>query len=129
MFFEERLSKTVWQSRLYIDGNGLRIPKPVVISEVNPRVARENLTIAADNGVRYAYSGNVHDRLGDATFCSACGEELIGRDWYALLKWNLDAEGRCPSCGTPCPGVFEAQPGTWGRKRLPVRLRDFVRRD
>ena len=50
MFFEERLTKTVWQSRLYIDGQDLGKPKPVVVSEVNPRVARENLTIDDDNG-------------------------------------------------------------------------------
>ena len=50
VFFEERLTKTEWQSRLYIDGRDLGVPKPVVVSEVNPRVARENLTIDDDNG-------------------------------------------------------------------------------
>ena len=50
VFIEERLSKTEWQSRLYVDGNGLSVPKPVVVYEVNPRVARENLTIEDDNG-------------------------------------------------------------------------------
>jgi pyruvate formate lyase activating enzyme len=29
--------------------------------------------IATANGVRYAYTGNVHDRDGDTTTCPGCG--------------------------------------------------------
>ena len=82
--------------------------------------------IAINNGVRYAYTGNVHNRDGDSTWCHACGEKLIGRDWYVLSDWNLTADGKCASCGTPCAGVFEAKPGDWGARRVPVRLRDFA---
>ena len=78
-----------------------------------------NIAMAA--GVRYAYTGNVHDVTGDTTSCHQCGMELIVRDWYTLLDWNLD-EGRCAACGTPCAGVFEPEPGDWGARRLPVRL-------
>jgi pyruvate formate lyase activating enzyme len=82
--------------------------------------------IAVKNGLRYAYTGNVHDEEGSSTYCHACGEKVIGRDWYVLTAWRLTAEGRCKSCGTPCPGVFQGPPGTWGAKRLPVRLKDFA---
>jgi pyruvate formate lyase activating enzyme len=82
--------------------------------------------IAMGNGLRYAYTGNVHDREGGTTFCHNCGERLIGRDWYVLKEWNLTPEGTCASCGTPLPGRFEGAPGTWGARRLPVRLRDFA---
>ena len=78
--------------------------------------------IALRNGVRYAYTGNVHDEAGGSTYCPACGEILIGRDWYVLTDWKLTEEGACRSCGAPCPGVLEAEPGTWGAKRQPVRL-------
>ncbi|MFV2006969.1 MAG: AmmeMemoRadiSam system radical SAM enzyme [Longimicrobiales bacterium] len=78
--------------------------------------------IALGNGVRYAYTGNVHDEAGGSTYCHACGETLIGRDWYVLTDWNLTEDGACRSCGARCPGVLEAQPGTWGAKRQPVRL-------
>ncbi len=81
--------------------------------------------IALRNGVRYAYTGNVHDREGDTTFCHGCGSGLILRDWYDLRSFNLDAAGRCPACGTACAGRFESAPGAWGRRRLPVRLADF----
>ncbi len=82
--------------------------------------------IARKNGVRYAYTGNAHDRVGGSTLCHKCGATLIDRDWYELLGWNLDAQGHCRACGTPCAGVFAATPGNWGAKRQPVRLRDFV---
>ncbi|MEN8760872.1 MAG: AmmeMemoRadiSam system radical SAM enzyme [Thiogranum sp.] len=82
--------------------------------------------IAMNNGVRYAYTGNVHNAAGDSTFCHHCGEKLIGRDWYELTDWTLTTDGKCPSCGTACAGEFEARPGDWGSRRQPVRLRDFA---
>ncbi len=78
--------------------------------------------IALNNGVHYAYTGNVHDWKGDSTWCAACGELLIQRDWYELGTWNLTAQGCCKACGVRCAGVFEAQPGDWGARRLPVRM-------
>ncbi|MGD2136396.1 MAG: AmmeMemoRadiSam system radical SAM enzyme [Gemmatimonadales bacterium] len=78
--------------------------------------------IALENGVRYPYTGNVHDMAGGSTVCHECGTLLIARDWYVLETWNLDDAGRCPACGTPCAGVFDGSPGTWGAKRLPVRI-------
>jgi pyruvate formate lyase activating enzyme len=81
--------------------------------------------IAAGYGHRYVFTGNVHDEDGGSTWCHKCGERLIGRDWYVLTAWNLDESGCCRGCGTPCAGVFEAQPGSWGARRQPVRLADF----
>ena len=67
-------------------------------------------------------TGNVFDRAGQTTYCSECGAVLIGRNWYELGEWGLDAQGRCTACGTACAGVFAARPGSWGSRRLPVRL-------
>ncbi len=78
--------------------------------------------IAMANGVRYAYTGNVHDLEGGATLCHACGATLIGRDGYQITAWQLTAGGCCQRCGTSCRGVFEDVPGIWGSRRLPVRL-------
>jgi pyruvate formate lyase activating enzyme len=86
--------------------------------------------IAREYGLRYVYTGNVHDEAGGSTRCPACDELLIGRDWYVLTRWNLevspDGRARCPGCGARCPGVFEARPGRWGARRLPVRLADHA---
>ncbi len=82
--------------------------------------------IALKNGIRYAYTGNVHDSEGDATYCPGCGEVLIGRDWYDLTAWTISFEGNytgnCANCGTSVPGVFDGPPGDWGRKRMPVHI-------
>ncbi|MGZ8597369.1 MAG: AmmeMemoRadiSam system radical SAM enzyme [Actinomycetota bacterium] len=78
--------------------------------------------IAIDNGVLYAYTGNVIDPVGQTTRCPGCGADLIVRQGYEITGWNLGAGGRCGSCGLQCAGVFETGPGTWGERRLPVRL-------
>jgi len=78
--------------------------------------------IARDEGLRFVYTGNVHDPEGGSTRCPNCDQLLIERDWYRLGAWNLDAAGRCRFCATAIPGLFEPRPGTWGPKRQPVRL-------
>ncbi len=78
--------------------------------------------IALKNGIRYAYTGNVHDFEGESTYCHSCGEILIGRDWYKLSTWNLSGEGHCLKCGENCAGVYEGPPGNWGPKRQRVML-------
>ncbi len=78
--------------------------------------------IAMENGVRYAYTGNVHDFEGESTYCHQCGETLVGRDWYELSTWNLTDDGHCTGCGESCAGVFDGPAGTWGAKRQPIRL-------
>jgi pyruvate formate lyase activating enzyme len=82
--------------------------------------------IARKNGVRYCYTGNVHDETGGSTFCHHCGEQVIGRDWYRMTAWELEINGRCRYCHTPCAGVFDREPGDWGARRQPVRLAQFV---
>jgi pyruvate formate lyase activating enzyme len=83
-------------------------------------------SIALKNGIRYAYTGNVIDQAGESTYCHQCGEVLIGRMQYILTSWNLAGDGSCRKCGARCAGVFEDRPGTWGARRLPVRLSDYV---
>jgi pyruvate formate lyase activating enzyme len=88
-----------------------------------PATLRRARQIARNNGVRYAYVGNVHDPEADSTYCHACGSLLIGRDWYELTAWCLTDGKQCPNCGAALAGVFEPRHGDWGRRRLPVRMR------
>ncbi len=76
--------------------------------------------IALGNGVRYAYTGNVHDGDGGSTYCHGCGMRVVERDWYRLGEYRLDDRGRCTSCGTKVPGLFDGPAGDWGRRRQPV---------
>ena len=78
--------------------------------------------IAMDNGIKFAYIGNIHDADGGSTWCPSCGKVLIERDWYTLGQWQLDPQACCNNCGEWIPGMFEAEAGTWGAKRQMVRL-------
>ena len=82
--------------------------------------------IARDAGVNYVYVGNAHDKGRQSTYCPNCATRTIGRDWYELSEWRVvpvgNDGGACPNCGTRIPGVFDARPGDWGRKRVPVQL-------
>lgn len=75
--------------------------------------------IARAAGLRYVYTGNVHDREGDATLCPSCQTPVIERDWYEILSTNLE-HGACGSCKTPIAGRFSDAVGTWGRRRMRV---------
>ncbi len=77
--------------------------------------------IALDAGIHYPYVGNVHDPKRESTYCPACNELLIQRDCYNIDRYHLNAS-RCPTCDHPIPGLFEAQPGTWGPKRVPLTI-------
>jgi pyruvate formate lyase activating enzyme len=78
--------------------------------------------IAIANGLHYVYTGNIHDPSGSSTYCPACGQRVIERDWYELGEWRLDAMGCCDSCGFQIAGHFDARPGNWGARRVPIRI-------
>lgn len=92
------------------------------IAGTPPATLTRARTIAMNNGLKFVYTGNVHDPAGATTNCPACGTAVIVRDWYELIAWNLTPDGHCRHCGALCPGVYDASPGTWGRKRTSVRI-------
>ncbi len=83
------------------------------------RRAREQ---ALRHGIRYVYTGNIHDDEGQSTFCPECRHLLIERDWYALGTYELE-EQQCRRCGTRIAGRFAASGrGDWGRRRVKVTV-------
>jgi pyruvate formate lyase activating enzyme len=78
--------------------------------------------IALKHGLRYVYTGNVHDPEGGTTFCPGCVKPLIVRDWYEIRSYNLTPEGACGHCGTAVPGRFATFEHQWGRRRVPVHI-------
>jgi len=80
--------------------------------------------IATGKGLRYVYTGNVHDRAGSSSYCHHCGHLLIERDWYELGHWGLDERAACENCGTKLPGVYEGAAGHWGARRKAVFIGD-----
>ncbi len=80
--------------------------------------------IAISNGLNYVYTGNVHDSAGGSTYCPNCKTRLVERDWYQLGAWHLDSQFGCRSCGNWIAGVFEEHPGSWGRQRQVLKIRN-----
>lgn len=75
--------------------------------------------IAMSKGLRYVYTGNVHDSDGGSTWCPGCGKCVIERDWYELGEYHV-RDGACAFCGTKIAGHLEDEPGHWGARRMPV---------
>ena len=93
-----------------------------------PATVRRAREIARNNGIRFAYTGNVVDPEGQTTHCPACDAVLIGRDGYALVAWALSEGARCGACGTVCAGVLEDRPGRWGPRRRAVSMKRYSSR-
>lgn len=79
--------------------------------------------IALDEGLRYVYTGNVHDPDGHTTFCPGCGRAVIRRDWFRVVDHRLDAAGACDACGTPIAGRFGRPVDLSSERARPVRWR------
>ncbi|HEV7896353.1 MAG TPA: AmmeMemoRadiSam system radical SAM enzyme [Planosporangium sp.] len=92
-----------------------------------PATLRRARRIAREHGLRYVYTGNVHDPDGQTTTCPGCDRSVIVRDWYVISRYRLTDDGRCDHCGTPLPGRFDGPVGAWGARRVPVRLAQPVR--
>ncbi len=80
--------------------------------------------IALSSGIRYVFTGNVHDIAGGSSFCHECGNLLIERNWFHLGQYALDGS-RCSNCNADIPGKFDDSPGNWDGKRAPVRLSNY----
>jgi pyruvate formate lyase activating enzyme len=78
--------------------------------------------IAMDSGLRYVYTGNVHDSEGGSTFCPSCHAALIERDWHAIRAYDLPHDGRCPHCQTLIAGRFGKFGKPFGTQRIPIRI-------
>lgn len=78
--------------------------------------------IAREAGLHFVYTGNVHDREGGTTLCPGCGAALIERDWYRVLRCELDDHGTCAHCGSAIAGHFSRFASGFGRRRVPLHI-------
>lgn len=94
-----------------------KLDRPATPASTLQRARRQ----ALERGLRYVYTGNVVDPANQATLCPGCGQVVIERDWYELGAFRIQ-EGRCAKCHTPIAGRFNEMAGSWGRKRMRVRI-------
>jgi pyruvate formate lyase activating enzyme len=83
---------------------------------------RRARAIALAQGLRHVYTGNVHDTQGGTTYCTGCEQPLIERDWHRILRYDVDAAGRCSHCGTAVAGRFDGERPALGRRHVPMRV-------
>lgn len=70
--------------------------------------------IGQEAGLNFVYAGNLPGRMGEYehTFCPGCHARLVRRSSYVIEEYRLTAQGTCPECGTPVPGVWTDHPET-----------------
>jgi pyruvate formate lyase activating enzyme len=61
--------------------------------------------IGREAGLNYVYLGNVPGHPGENTVCPGCGEVVIRRMGFQILKNDLKT-GACHGCGRKIPGVW-----------------------
>jgi pyruvate formate lyase activating enzyme len=64
-------------------------------------MARE---IGINTGLHFVFEGNVPGRGNESTYCYKCGELLIERWGYSIIKNKIE-DGHCPSCKSSIAGV------------------------
>jgi pyruvate formate lyase activating enzyme len=92
------------------------------LPETPPETLSRARAIARRAGLRYVYTGNVHDEEGGSTYCPGCGKAVIVRDWYEIPAYRLTDTGACSYCGALLPGRFQKFGKPFGSRRIPVRL-------
>lgn len=90
---------------------------PVHFSRFHPTYKLKNLPVtpvstldmarrvAMEEGLHYAYVGNVWGHEGENTFCGSCGKPVIRRVGFRILEINMTGNS-CKSCGNVIPGVW-----------------------
>ena len=62
-------------------------------------------SIGKEEGLWYVYLGNVPGHKWENTYCHGCGELLIERHIFEIIKSGIK-DNKCPHCGTSIPGRF-----------------------
>jgi len=60
---------------------------------------------ATAEGLRFVYLGNVPGHAAESTHCPGCGEVVIERMGFRILRNALE-DGHCPKCQRAIPGVW-----------------------
>ena len=71
-------------------------PTPILALEKHHAVAK-------DEGLNYAYLGNVPGHPLEHTYCSECKKVVVERMGFDILSWHLDDQNCCKHCGNEIP--------------------------
>jgi len=71
-------------------------PTPIETLEKHAKIAKEE-------GLKFAYIGNVPGHPLENTYCPSCGNPVIERYGIEVVGWHLDENFRCNYCKTKIP--------------------------
>jgi len=119
-------NEELWDAARFLTSVSADIPWHVTafhpdykMTDPDPTPARTLLRaaeIGREAGLHYVYAGNLPGQVEEyeITYCPNCNTPLVIRSGYFIKEYRLTAQGTCPQCHTPIPGVW---PGDAGGRR------------
>jgi pyruvate formate lyase activating enzyme len=84
--------------------------------------------IAKEEGLRFAYLGNVPGHPLENTYCPQCNNVVVKRYGFNILSWNLDGNNRCNryKCAIPIKGSpVEPADNSYNKRKRYFHLMGF----
>ena len=69
------------------------------------KTLEKHYQIAKQEGLKYAYIGNVPGHPWEHTYCSECNNIVVKRYGFDIQGWNMDKDNKCKFCGNQIPIV------------------------
>ena len=66
-------------------------------------ILEKHYVIAKEEGLRFAYLGNVPGHSLENTYCPECNNIVVKRYGFNILSWNLDSDNCCNQCKYAIP--------------------------
>ncbi|NIP62305.1 MAG: AmmeMemoRadiSam system radical SAM enzyme [Nitrosopumilaceae archaeon] len=66
--------------------------------------------VAKEEGINYAYIGNVPGHPLEHTYCPECNNIIVKRFGFDIEGWNLDNNNKCKFCGNKIPVIGKLSP-------------------
>jgi len=106
---------TPWHVTRYYPAYKYHAPPPKV------EFLEEVRKIGLEEGLNYVYLGNVPGHPWENTYCPNCGELLIKRYVFDIVKYNLTEKNECLKCGEKVPII-----GKYIKRSIVDKFRRFL---
>ena len=88
-------------------------------------ILEKHYVIAKEEGLRFAYLGNVPGHLLENTYCPECNNVVVKRYGFDILSWNLDSDNCCNQCKSAIPIKGKPAKSIKNNNNINKRLRHF----
>lgn len=114
-------NEELWDAARFLAGLSVDIPwhvtafhkdyKMIAPDNTDSQTLIRAAEIGREAGLRYVYAGNLPGNVGEyeTTHCPHCSYQLVKRSGYAVQKYKITDEGKCPKCGEKIAGIWHPQ--------------------